>query len=244
MTPGIPRVELLLTGRPCFASGRDARSGLMTLADWTAAVDDMTVLGIPEVRFGGDDPAHSPDLVPLLRHALRLGLTAEVHTVRANVPPHLWHWLAIDGARLSLTYYSDDPAEHDGITREPGSHGRALATIVRALDLGVPLRVTLVRTSEEQRIAGAVAELTALGVTDLRVERPRRASRAAVQRLCSRCYYDHATIDPNGDLHGCALSRPFPTGNVRFERLAATVGNYRPAGDSARTTDRTNRAAR
>jgi len=67
------------------------------------------------------------------------------------------------GVKLATSYYSDDAAEHEAITRGRGSHARIKANITEALRRSIPLRVGLVDVQDGQRIEQARAELEALG---------------------------------------------------------------------------------
>ncbi|WP_353938339.1 SPASM domain-containing protein [Streptomyces ficellus] len=89
--------------------------------------------------------------------------------------------------------------------------------------------------NESQRIAEAEAELRALGITEIRIDRARGVGRAAagsatipsVSELCGRCFHHRLAVSPDGEVYGCILSRFLPTGNVRTEGLTAIVSSDR-----------------
>lgn len=56
----------------------------------------------------------------------------------------LWETFAQDGVQLATSYYSDDTAEHEAITKGRSSHVRTKANITEALRRSIPLRVGLV----------------------------------------------------------------------------------------------------
>jgi hypothetical protein len=58
-----------------------------------------------------------------------------------RVSSELWETFAHRGVRLATSYYSDDAAEHEAITRGRGSHARIKANITEALRRSIPLRV-------------------------------------------------------------------------------------------------------
>lgn len=79
----------------------------------------------------------------------------------------------------------------------------------------------------------ARAQIEAMGITDVAMDRVRAVGRAAggaapsVEALCGRCGRGKAAILPNGELALCVLSRFMPCGNVREQRLADLVGSER-----------------
>jgi hypothetical protein len=81
-----------------------------------------------------------PDLV---HRALDPGLEVEVFSNLVHVPPQLWEIFAQPSVQLATSYYSDDAAEHEGITKGRGSHARTKANITEALRRSIPLRVGL-----------------------------------------------------------------------------------------------------
>ncbi|MDT0346745.1 radical SAM protein [Streptomyces litchfieldiae] len=230
---GIRSVELELTGacnlactHCCTDSSPQANAGAMTLIDWQRVINDIAHARIPAVQFIGGEPTLSPHLPALIDHALSRGLGVEVYSNLVHIRPSLWGRFERDGVRLATSYYSDDPTQHEQITGGRGSHGRTLANIREALARGIPLRVGIVRVIEGQRVEQAEAELRRLGVDNIRIDRTRKVGRAAengapagMEELCGRCYHQRAAVGPDGEVYGCILSRDFPTGNVREERL-------------------------
>ncbi|MET9529620.1 radical SAM/SPASM domain-containing protein [Streptomyces sp. NPDC006649] len=231
---GILSVECELTGHCdlecshcCTLSGPKVSHGTMTRADWENVVEDIAAVGIPAVQFIGGEPTLSPALVPLIEHALGRGLAVEVYSNLTHVRPTLWAALDQAGVRVATSYYSDDPEQHDAITGGRGSHARTLANINEVLRRGIPLRVGLVDLGDGQRVTEAEAQLRALGLQDIRVDRVRAIGRAAsdsatmpdVTELCGRCFHERVAVSPDGDVYGCILSRHLRTGNVRTTRL-------------------------
>lgn len=235
---GIQSIELEITGtcqlacsHCCTDSGPKQSQGSMTRGDWSTVIDDAHALGIPAVQFIGGEPTLHPHLVPLIDHALNRGLAVEVYSNLTHVRPSLWHAFARDGVRLATSYYSDVAEEHERITGGRGSYQRTRANIIEAVRLGIPLRAGIVEVLDGQRTAAAEAELRALGVEKIQIDRTRKVGRAAgdtttlpsVTELCGRCFTRRAAIGPDGDVYGCILSRFMPAGNVRTRRLADIV---------------------
>ena len=95
--------------------------------------------------------------------------------------------------RLATSYYTDDAAEHEAITKGRGSYVRTKANIIEALRRSIPLRVGLVDVQDGQRIEQARAELEALGVTEIGTDYLRQVGRGirqlqpSIDQLCGHC---------------------------------------------------------
>jgi MoaA/NifB/PqqE/SkfB family radical SAM enzyme len=220
-----------LTCGHCYAdSGPGKGHGTMNTDDWRRVITEAATLGTSEVQLIGGEPMTNPAWTNLVKHALGHGLTVEVYSNLYHVAARWWPVLAQPGVRLATSYYSDDPAEHDRITRRPGSHARTRANIAEAVHRDIPLRVGIVQLHDEQRVDQARADLEALGVASIRVDRLRelgRGQHAAVEpqaaELCGRCGHGKAAILPDGQVSPCAMARFLDGGNVRTGALAAVL---------------------
>ncbi|GAU66835.1 hypothetical protein SSP35_03_04830 [Streptomyces sp. NBRC 110611] len=224
-----------LTCTHCLSeSSPQGTHGTMTPADWKRVIADAAALRIPHLQLIGGEPTLYPHWVELVDLALGLGRSVEIYTNLFHVRPAWWDVFARDGVTLATSYYSDDPDEHDRITTRTGSYLRTLANLTEAHRRGIPVRVGIVEVFDGQRVHEARAEIEALGITDVTMDRVRAVGRAAgtsaapgVDALCGRCGRGRAAILPNGDLALCVLSRFMPCGNVREQRLAELVGSER-----------------
>src|SRR5690606_35962982 len=115
----------------------------MTTTDWLRVLDQAAALGVEMVQFIGGEPTLHPDLPRLVEHAPHHGLAVEVFTNLVHVTAELWELFSRPGVSLATSYYSDDPAEHAGITGRP-SHLRTKANIAEAIRRGIPLRVGVI----------------------------------------------------------------------------------------------------
>ncbi|CAM5657480.1 hypothetical protein SALBM135S_06288 [Streptomyces alboniger] len=173
----------------------------------------------------GGEPTLSPHLPHFIEHAAHLGLAVEVFSNLTHIRPAVWRAFDRPGVTLATSYYSDMAEQHDHITHGKGSHRRTRAAIIEALDRHIPLRVAIVEINPGQRVAEAEAELQALGVTRIRTDRVRKIGRAAgaaaptVDELCGHCFRHRVSIDPDGNVSGCILSRFLDAGNVRERSL-------------------------
>ena len=215
----------------CYAeSGPSGTHGAMSTVDWLRVLDQAAALGVQTVQFIGGEPTLHPDLPRLVNHGLRLGLAVEVFTNLVHVTDELWELFAQPGLSLATSYYSDDPAEHAGITGRP-SHPRTKANIAEAIRRGIPLRAGVIDLGGRQRAEAAQVELTELGVTAIGYDRLRQVGRgirdqhAGSGQLCGRCGDGVAAISPDGAVWPCVFSRWLSAGSVLDAELTAILSS-------------------
>jgi hypothetical protein len=209
----------------------------MTAADWRRVLEEAAELGVRNVQFIGGEPTLYPELPELVRHALFFGLGVEVYSNLARpLSEELWALFALPGVRLATSYYAADAHTHEEITLGPtGSHGRTRANIIEALRRSIPLRVGIVEVQEEQEVERARAELEALGVERINVDRLRQIGRGVrnlapnVDQLCGGCADGTLAVLPTGDVLPCPMARWLILGDVRTVELATI-------NEQARTT--------
>jgi organic radical activating enzyme len=223
----------------CYAdSGPTGTHGSMTDGDWRRVIDQAADSGVSMVQFIGGEPTLHPGLPELLHYALSRRLEVEVFSNLVHVTPVLWEAFGRDGVRLACSYYSDDSAQHAAVTRRPASHTRTRANIVEAVRRSIPLRVGVVDLGNQQRAEQAMAELEALGVTDVGYDRLRQVGRGlrdgkpSMDQLCGHCAADVLAVSSTGEVWPCVFSRWLPVGNVLTTPLvdilaAGAVGDVR-----------------
>jgi MoaA/NifB/PqqE/SkfB family radical SAM enzyme len=223
----------------CYnASGPDGTHGTMTHDGWKAVLDQAANVGVPGVQFTGGEVTMHPDAPGLVDHALSLGLSVEVYSNLVHVTDEWWALLRREGLKLATSYYSDRPAQHNAMTARP-SHRRTRENIIKAVQLGIPLRVGLVVGDDAQRADEAEQELRALGVADIRRDHVRAFGRGSngaapdMGGLCGRCGDGRAAIGPNGDVSPCVFSGAWSVGNVQSAPLADILGGAAMAGANA-----------
>lgn len=226
----------------CYAdSGPGGTHGTMRSRDWRRVIDQLAEQGVSMVQFIGGEPTLHPDLPALAGHALDRGLRVEIFSNLVRVPAEVWELLERPKASLATSYYSDDPAEHAGITRRP-SYARTKANIAEAVRRKIPIRAGVVDVREGQRSVAAQRELTALGVPEIGTDRLRqvgrgiRASRPDTSQLCGRCASGVVAVSPDGAVWPCVFSRWLPIGNVLETTLAEILSSSeaRQVGDELR----------
>ncbi|MFJ8476995.1 radical SAM protein [Kitasatospora sp. NPDC094011] len=224
----ITDVELELTDKcnmecgHCLSnSSPSVPHGSMGLDDWRRVITECATLGVRLVQLIGGEPTTFPGWDRLVNHALALGLRVEVYSNLFHVTSKGWGVLQQPGVSLGTSYYSVNAGEHDRVTQKPGSHERTRANIVRALELGIPIRVGVVSCHDGQLAKLAVAELRELGVERVNLDNARPVGRASggvpptVDALCGKCALQKLAILPDGEVVPCVLGRFLPTGSVR-----------------------------
>ncbi|MGI9001549.1 MAG: radical SAM/SPASM domain-containing protein [Pseudonocardia sp.] len=224
----------------CYAeSGPHGVPGSMSRTDWITTIDDAADLGVAMVQFIGGEPTLHPDLPKFVRHALDRAVRVEIYSNLVYVPEMLWKVFSQPGVRLATSYYSDEAQQHEQITQRRGSYARTRTNIREALRRSIPLRVGVIEVRDSQRIERARAELAALGVTDVHVDRLRRVGRGAnqepsdVNELCGHCAQGVVAVSPTGEVWPCVFARWMPLGNVRTTPLMEILSGTLMA--SART---------
>jgi MoaA/NifB/PqqE/SkfB family radical SAM enzyme len=208
----------------------------MTTDEWRVVITDAAALDISEIQFIGGEPSSHPSFTQLLQHAIDVGCKVEIFSNLFHVRPEWWKLYSHPQVTLATSYYSDTAGGHDAVTGRKGSHTRTRANIAEALRRQIAIRVGIIDILDGQRVEQARAELEALGVTDVGIDRIRSVGRAAkaqpdVSQLCGRCGRGKAAISSNGDVWPCVLSRWLPSaGNVKEQTLAEILGG-RKMGD-------------
>ncbi|MBV7699243.1 radical SAM protein [Streptomyces sp. TRM70350] len=226
-------LELEITGRcqltcasHCYAqAGPTKGHGTMTSEDWRRVIDEATQLGVETVQFIGGEPTLHPDFAALVEYVLDSGLGVQVFSNLYRVRREHWELFAHPKVSLGTSYYSDDP---DEITGRKGSHDSTRANIAEAVRRGIPVKVGIIQVRDGQRSEEARAEMAALGVKRVHVDRVRAVGNAArtalipsMSELCGRCADGKAAVLPDGTVAPCVLGRFLPAGSVKTAGLKA-----------------------
>ncbi|MEU6170470.1 radical SAM/SPASM domain-containing protein [Streptantibioticus parmotrematis] len=214
----------------CYnGSGPEREHGAMSSENWVSVLDQAADIGVRHVQFIGGEPTLHPEFTILVQHALDAGLHVEVFSNLVHVSRECWKLFQRQGVSLATSYYSDQGADHDAVTRRP-SHSRTRANIALAVGLGVPLRVGIV-TDDEGQVLGARTDLESLGVRRVSVDRVRPFGRGGqtqapdLSGLCGRCGHGTAAVGPDGTVSPCVFSGFVDVGNVRNAPLADILGS-------------------
>ncbi|GAB3207014.1 Radical SAM superfamily enzyme, MoaA/NifB/PqqE/SkfB family [Marinactinospora thermotolerans DSM 45154] len=208
-------------------SGPTGDHGIMSRDDWIDVLDQAVTTGVHHVQFIGGEPTLHPDALDIAAHALDRGLSVEVYSNLVHITNAWWSFFQRDRASLATSYYSHDPARHDALTKRP-SHQHTRRNIIKALKLGIPLRVGII-TTDGHDLEATKRELEALGVKRIGVDHVRpfgRGSEGAapdVSGLCGRCGDGRASIAPDGTVSPCVFSTWMEVGNVRETALKSIL---------------------
>lgn len=207
----------------------------MTADDWRRVIDQVAEAGAGLVQFIGGEPTMHPDLSDLIDHALGRGLEVEVFSNLVHVPEGLWEVFERPGMRLATSWYSDDPAEHEQITKRP-THARTLSNITEARERNIPVRAGLIGVLESQRSDQARAQLDTLDLGEVRYDDLRGVGRGApadaepdTSVLCGRCAHGNLAVAPDGQVWPCVFTRWLPVGSVLEQSLAEIMSSDRMA---------------
>jgi MoaA/NifB/PqqE/SkfB family radical SAM enzyme len=214
----------------CYAdSGPGGDHGSMRVDDWRRVIGELAAFGVTMVQFIGGEPMLHPDLLVLIEYALGKGLRVEVFSNLVHVPAAAWPVLERVGVSLATSYYSDDPAEHAGITGRP-VHARTRSNVAEAVSRGIAVRAGVIDVLPNQRVGAAQRELALLGVPLTGTDRVRevgrgvRGGRSDTSQLCGHCTSGVVAISPHGAVWPCVFSRWLPVGNVLEASLADILG--------------------
>lgn len=239
--PRLAFLELELTercqltcGNHCYVqAGPTKGHGSMTNADWVRVVDEAAALGVQTVQLIGGEPTLHPHFTDIAWNAVDAQMQVRVYSNLYRVRREHWELYGHRSVRLATSYYSDDPAEHDAITGRPGSHDSTRANIVEAVRRGIKVKVGIVHLEEGQRSVEARAEMLALGVDQVHVDRVRAIGNAArgalpsTSSLCGRCGDGRAMVLSDGSVAPCGMGRFLPAGNVKAASLGSVLSGTR-----------------
>jgi MoaA/NifB/PqqE/SkfB family radical SAM enzyme len=211
----------------CYAgSGPGGTHGTMTPEDWQNLITQAAELGARHITFIGGEPTLHPDLPRLARHALALGLNAEIYSNLVHVTAETWELLELPGVSLAASWYTDDRAQHAAITgRDTWRQTRA--NFAEAARRGIPVRAGMVDgIIPGQRAANGERKLRALGVADIGRDHARefgRGTLAAPGQACGQCGQGRAAVLPDGTVTPCPMTRWITAGSVRDTRLGTII---------------------
>lgn len=217
----------------CYAEAGPAKGhGTLTADDWKKVIDEAARIGVRKIQFIGGEPTLHPDFTELVEHALARGVGVQVYSNLYRVRLEHWKLFERPGVSLATSYYADTDDGHDAVTGRKGSHAATRANIIEALRRGIHVQVGIVDVLEGQRVDEARAELEALGVTDINMDRVRGVGNAAkllpsTSELCGNCANGRAAIMPDGTVTPCLLGRFLPTGSVKGGSLKAVFESDR-----------------
>lgn len=219
----------------CYASSGPGKGhGNISTQHWKRILEDAQVSGIVRIQFIGGEPTVHPDLPELITHALEIGLKVEVFSNMFSIRESVWQAFSQQGVTVATSYYSANLNFHDEIANRVGSHTRTRANIAEAVVRGIPLRIGLIKMSDDQDIQGAIEDLAGLGVPreSVRVDDQRGVGRGEEvdtcqpeDELCGQCADGVIAVLPDGSVQPCVFSRDpkFQVGNITDGSLSSVL---------------------
>lgn len=196
--------------------------------DWKQVLTEARTLGCQKIQFIGGEPTLHPALPDLLHHARVTGFEfIEVFTNGTTFTPALKRALVSNRTRLAFSVYASEGDVHDEVTQREGSFQRTWESIRWSLDVGLPLRVSLiVMESNEDQIDTTLEALAELGVNSVGIDRVRGVGRGQdhvpendiFKELCGRCHDGRLCVTTDGAVYPCVMARSVELGSFERER--------------------------
>jgi AdoMet-dependent heme synthase len=136
--------------------------GELELPELKAILDDLASAGVMLLNVSGGEATLRPDLLDLLRYARGRGFAVRLFTNGYTMTPELAQALADIGLLgVDVSVYSDDAAQHDFITRVPGSHARTVAGVRAMVAAGLRVHLKVPATSVVPDAGARIRKLAA-----------------------------------------------------------------------------------
>jgi MoaA/NifB/PqqE/SkfB family radical SAM enzyme len=148
----------------CRASAAPLRHrSELTTDEGFRLLEQIREFGSPLMVFTGGDPLRRPDLFPLLRHSVALGL-------RTNVNPSATPLLTREAirefkncgvARMAVSLDGPNAASHDGFRGVPGTYDRAVEALEDARLIGLETQLQTTVTRRNMNMLDEIAQIAA-----------------------------------------------------------------------------------
>lgn len=148
----------------CRASATPARAaGELDTAEAKRLVEAVHAMGTPLLILTGGDPAKRPDLVEIVEHGARIGLTVAVTPSGTPLMTRalLGRLKAAGMARLAVSLDGPDAVVHDAFRRVDGSFAHTLRILYDAAELGIERQVNTTLGPHDRMHLDAIAALVA-----------------------------------------------------------------------------------
>ncbi|MBI5243710.1 MAG: radical SAM protein [Elusimicrobia bacterium] len=145
----------------CYLPGtRLGPESELNTAEWFGALEALAEAGTLYLILTGGEVLLRPDLSEILRRGRELRFSIEIFTNASLLTPETADsWLEAAVAGVGVSCYSPKPAEHDRITRTPGSFERTLRGARLLAERGIPVKLKCPLMSSNLKDAGALIAL-------------------------------------------------------------------------------------
>jgi MoaA/NifB/PqqE/SkfB family radical SAM enzyme len=233
----------------CYAESSPVRAEALTWPEISRVLEDAKALDFALVQLTGGDPLISAHCVRAVEFANEIGIPrVEIYTNGLALRGDTYDRLRALAPSFAFSFYSYNPETHDAITRTPGSHGRTVRAIRRAVDDGLKVRVGVISMVENQHDASETRQyLQGLGVPDdsIRFDQMRDVGRGnpsavetnaqpvgvqtgGVESARPRNFGGSAAVSYDGQVYPCIFSRHLPLGSIYETSLEAILTSAEP----------------
>lgn len=234
------------------AKREDEKNNELPINNWEQVIKEAYEIGARRVQFIGGEPFLRRELMfKLIPYACNLGYKSlEVSSNGTVMCDSDFEFLKEYGADLALSFYSHTPQIHDIITTRKGSWQKTLNTIKKALRVGVPLRISIVKMKENKNIIKDTASfLKSLGIQNFKTSLVEPAGRACSNdsidedtplqqtfnkpifpkigfnkfwrnRFWHNCFSEQICIGSSGNVYPCLAERKISYGSIKLASLS------------------------
>jgi radical SAM protein with 4Fe4S-binding SPASM domain len=236
----------------CYGSCGPATdaNGTLSIDEWLSVAAGLRRLGFSRIQLIGGEPLLYPGFCDLLEGIAQKGFSfIEVFSNATMLDDGRLAAIARAGAHLATTVYAADPAVHDRVTGKTGSFAATVDAVRRARKLGIPVRISCIVSSINEKHHEPVADLAAsLGARFGGFDQVRPTGRGASSacatsiphppvkppfftsrpqfehtRTANPCWYGKCAVIADGTVIPCVFARDRVAGNVRKTPLETIV---------------------
>jgi MoaA/NifB/PqqE/SkfB family radical SAM enzyme len=206
---------------------------ILTKRDYESLMIQAYELGCRKLQFIGGEPQLNTDFYPLLIRAKTIGFEfIEVFSNLTRLNEQTVRYAADNNICFATSVYSDDPHEHDAITKVKSSHARTIANLKRLIAAGINTRAAIISVNQNKSTVDRTkAFLRNLGMEHISHGQTRefgrgeaiRAQSARLSGLCGHCWAGKLCVAPDGEAYPCVMARQWSVGNVLETSLGDIV---------------------
>lgn len=213
---------------------------VLTTRDYEDLMIQAHALGCRKIQFIGGEPQLNTDFYSLLVRAKTVGFEfIEVFSNLTRLDEQTVRYAANNNISFATSVYSDDPDEHDAVTKVKSSHTRTIANIKKLIAAGIKTRAAIISVNQKKpTVDRTKAFLRDLGLEHISHGEVREFGRgeiilaqgARLSGLCGHCWAGKLCIAPDGEAYPCVMARRWSVGNV-LETPLDDIVRARPLKD-------------
>jgi MoaA/NifB/PqqE/SkfB family radical SAM enzyme len=206
---------------------------LLTTKDYESILSQAYAIGCRKIQFIGGEPQLNRDFLFLLVKAKEIGFEfIEVFSNLTQLSDDTLHYASTNKIYFATSVYSDEPSEHNAITKAKLSHTQTIENLKKLIDKGIETRAGIIVIDQSKAAIERTKKfLIDLGVTHVGISETREFGRgeeilskpARLSGLCGHCWTGKLCIAPDGIAYPCVMARQWPVGNVLESPLEKIV---------------------